>query len=54
MMMNTTSQVSAPNMIPSWRLRLDALFSSPDRYTLHQFHIMKTMITNTDGKVLSQ
>jgi hypothetical protein len=30
MMSSTTSKPSAPNMIDSWRRRLDALFSSPD------------------------
>ena len=27
---STVSKASAPNMIHSWRRRLDALFSSPD------------------------
>ena len=27
----TTSQLRAPNMIDIWRLRLEALFSSPER-----------------------
>ena len=31
MMMKMTSQASAPNMIPSCRLRFEALLSSPER-----------------------
>ena len=31
MIRKTTSQIRAPNMIPIWRLRFAALFSSPAR-----------------------
>src|SRR5580700_9853273 len=48
------SHASAPNMIDSWRLRLDALLSSPDMYTDQKFHIMNPWIEKRVGSVALQ